>query len=92
MSQAVGGNQLPHSVAEFHAWHARRPERWEYVGGVPRPMAPASMNHSLIKKNITTAFDNALGDGPCVALPDGVQVEAEDLVAQPDAACHTTSA
>ena len=85
MSHPVREDQLPRSVAEFHAWHARQPERWEYVGGVPRLMAPASMNHGLIKKNITTAFDVALGDGPCVALPDGVQVEAEDLVAQPDA-------
>jgi hypothetical protein len=75
VSPPAHGDQLPRSVAEFHAWHSRQPERWEFIGGTPRLMAPASMTHSLIKKNITTAFDNALGDGPCVALPDGVEVE-----------------
>ena len=42
----------PRTVAAFEAWHALQPERWEFVAGRPRLMAPASMPHSVIKNNI----------------------------------------
>ena len=49
-------------------WHARQPERWEFVEGWPRLMAPASIAHSIIKRNVFRALDGALADGPCEAL------------------------
>ena len=52
MAEVARAEDWPRTVAEFEAWHARQPERWEFVDGVPRMMAPASMNHSIIKRNV----------------------------------------
>ena len=59
MARAALEEDWPRTVAEFEAWHAR-PERWEFVDGRPRLMAPASMKHSIIKRNVFRALDRAL--------------------------------
>ena len=51
MARAAPQEDWPRTVAEFEAWHARQPERWEFIDGWPRLMAPASMTHSIIKSN-----------------------------------------
>jgi hypothetical protein len=33
-------------------WHARQPERWEFIRGQPRRMVPGSMPHTIIKGNV----------------------------------------
>jgi hypothetical protein len=53
----------PRTVAEFEAWHARQPERWEFIDRQPRLMAPASMRHSIIKARVFAALHGALA-GP----------------------------
>ena len=52
----------PRTVAEFEAWHALQPDRWEFVNGQPRAMAPASMPHSVIKNNVFRLLDRALAE------------------------------
>jgi Uma2 family endonuclease len=74
----------PRTVAAFEAWHALQPERWEFVAGRPRLMAPASMRHSIIKNNIGFALRQALGDRGCTALVDGPQIVTPDISAIPD--------
>jgi hypothetical protein len=52
MAEAARREDRRRTVAEFEAWHARQPERWEFIAGWPRMMAPGSMNHSLIKADL----------------------------------------
>jgi Uma2 family endonuclease len=74
----------PRTVAAFEEWHALQPERWEFVAGRPRLMAPASMRHSIIKNNVGFALRQALAEGGCTALVDGPQILTDDISAIPD--------
>jgi Uma2 family endonuclease len=74
----------PRTVAAFEAWHAGQPDRWEFIGGQPRLMAPASMQHTIIKNNAGFAFRQALADQECTALVDGAQILTDDISAIPD--------
>ena len=65
----------PRTVAAFEEWHALQPERWEFVAGRPRLMAPASMRHSVIKNNMVSRCAGARwqrlhGAGRWAADPD----------------------
>ena len=84
MARAAPQEDWPRSVAEFELWHAARPERWEFVDGRPRLMAPASMTHSIIKCNVFRALDRALAAGPCEVLVDGLQILTGEISAIPD--------
>ena len=84
MAEAARREDWPQTVAEFEAWHARQPERWEFIDGQPRLMAPASMKHSIIKNNVGYALRQALAGTPCTALIDGPQIVTEDISAIPD--------
>ena len=50
----------PRAIEEFESWHARQPERWEFIDGHPRMIAPASMKHSIIKTNVGFTLHQAL--------------------------------
>jgi Uma2 family endonuclease len=84
MARAARQHDWPRTVAEFEAWHARQPERWEFVDGRPRLMAPASMKHSIIKRNAFRALDQALADSGCEVLVDGPQILMDEISAIPD--------
>ena len=84
MAEAARGEDWPQTVAEFEAWHARQPERWEFIDGEPRLMAPASMKHSIIKGNAFAALRDALAGTPCHALVDGPQILTDEISAIPD--------
>ena len=84
MAEAARREDWPRTVAEFEAWHARQPERWEFVAGQPRMMAPGSMNHSLINENLFAALRTALAGTPCRAHVDGPQILTEEISAIPD--------
>jgi Uma2 family endonuclease len=84
MARAALEDDWPRTVAEFEAWHARQPERWEFVEGRPRLMAPASMPHSIIKRNVLRALDRALADSECEVLVDGPQILTDEISAIPD--------
>ena len=75
---------LPRTVAEFEAWHALQPDRWEFVEGRPQMMAPASMPHTVIKNNVGFALRQALAERGCAALVDGPQIRTDDISAIPD--------
>jgi Uma2 family endonuclease len=84
MAKATPREDWPRTVAEFEAWHARQPERWEFYDGWPRLMAPASMPHSIIKGNVFAAFRTALAGTPCHPLVDGPQILTDEISAIPD--------
>ena len=84
MAEAARREDWPRTVAEFQAWHARQPERWEFIWGQPRLMAPGSMNHSIIKENLFAALRTALAGTPCRAHVDGPQILTEEISAIPD--------
>jgi Uma2 family endonuclease len=84
MPRAALGDDCPRTVAEFEAWHVRQLERWEFVEGRPRLMAPASMKHTIIKVNLFRALDCALADGGCAVLVSGPQILAEMISTIPD--------
>jgi Uma2 family endonuclease len=50
----------------------------------PRLMAPASMPHSIIKRNVLRALDSALADSECEVLVDGPQILTDEISAIPD--------
>jgi Uma2 family endonuclease len=84
MARAAPQEDWPRTVAEFKAWHARQPQRWEFIDGWPRLMAPASMTHSIIKNNAGFALRQALADRACTALVDGPQIVTDEISAIPD--------
>jgi Uma2 family endonuclease len=84
MAEAARREDWPRTVEEFEAWHARQPERWEFIGGQPRLMAPASMKHAIIKNNVGFALRQALADLGCTALIDGPQILTDEISAIPD--------
>ena len=84
MARAALEEDWPRTVAEFEAWHARQPERWEFVDGRPRLMAPASMTHTIIKANVFRALDRALAERGCTVLIDGAQILTDEISAIPD--------
>jgi Uma2 family endonuclease len=84
MARAAPQDDWPRTVADFAAWHARQPERWEFLDGWPRLMAPASMTHSIIKSNVGFALRQGLADSECTALVDGPQIVTDEISAIPD--------
>jgi Uma2 family endonuclease len=84
MARAAREHDGPRTVAEFEEWHARQPERWEFVDGRPRLMAPASMPHTLIKGNVFRALDRVLADSGCTVLIDGPQILTDEISTIPN--------
>ena len=84
MAEAARKDDWPRAVADFEAWHARQPERWEFIAGEPRLMAPASLNHTIIKRNVFRALDGTLAARGCEVLVDGAQIVTDDISAIPD--------
>lgn len=84
MAKRKPASELPRTVAEFDAWHARQPERWELIAGAPVMMAPGSLSHTAIKGNVFAALHTKLTGSPCRAFVDGAQVKGPKLSAIPD--------
>ena len=84
MAEAARRENWPRTVEEFEIWHARQPERWEFIDGQPRLMAPASMKHAIIKNNVGFALRQAMADLGCTALVDGPQILTDEISAIPD--------
>ena len=84
MAEAALREDWPRTVTEFEAWHARQPERWEFICGQPRLMPPASMKHAIIKNNVGFVLRQAFADLGCTALIDGPQILTDEISAIPD--------
>jgi Uma2 family endonuclease len=84
MARAAPTEDWPRTVAEFEAWHLRQPERWEFIDGRPRLMAPASLTHTIIKGNVFVALRSALAGTSCYAFTDGTQIVTDEISAIPD--------
>jgi Uma2 family endonuclease len=84
MAEAARQEDWPRTVAEFEVWHARQLERWEFIRGEPRMMAPASIKHSIIKRNVLRALDRGLEASGCETLVDGPQILTDEISAIPD--------
>jgi Uma2 family endonuclease len=84
MAEAARRDDWPRTVEEFETWHARQLERWEFIDGQPRLMAPASMKHAIIKNNVGFALRQAVADLECTALVDGPQILTDEISAIPD--------
>ncbi len=85
MATAAPREDWPRTVAEFEAWHARQPERWEFYDGWPRLMAPASKSHTILKANVFRALDRALAGTGFHVFTEGVQILTDEISAIPDA-------
>jgi Uma2 family endonuclease len=84
MAKTARQEDWPRTVEEFEIWHARQPERWEFIRGEPRLIAPASMRHSIIKRNVTVVLHSALASRGCQTLVDGPQILTDEISAIPD--------
>ena len=85
MAEAALEDDWPRTVPDFEAWHARQPERWEFVCGQPRLTAPGSKPHTIIKGNVFRALDRPLGGTPCHVFVEGVQILTDEISAIPNA-------
>jgi Uma2 family endonuclease len=84
MARAEAHDDWPRTVAEFQVWHDRQPERWEFIDGRPRMMAPGSMRHSILKRNVFRLLDGASSLRGCEVLVDGPQILTDEISAIPD--------
>jgi Uma2 family endonuclease len=92
VAKARPATDLPWTVEEFDRWHARQPDRWELIGGVPVMMSSPAQPHTTIKGNIFAALRAKLAGKPCRVYVDGVEVKEKSrrLSAIPDVVveCH----
>jgi Uma2 family endonuclease len=77
------------SVADFLAWEAEQPEKWELVDGAPmlretRLMAGGTPRHARLAANIIAALHPQLRGGPCAAYTSDLKVRSEHAVRYPD--------
>lgn len=78
------------SVADFLAWEAAQPEKWELVAGQPerrrdRMMAGGTGRHALIAMNIGTSLRPRLRGGPCAPYGSDLKVACPtEAVRYPD--------
>lgn len=84
MAKARPESDLPRTLEEFDRWHARQPERWEFIAGHAVMMAPGRNRHSIIKGNVYRYLANALDGKPCRPIVDGPEVKSVGLSAIPD--------
>jgi Uma2 family endonuclease len=84
MPEAARREDWPRTVAEFEEWHRHQPERWEFIRGEPRMMAPASVNHMIIKTNIGAELRALLAERGCTVMVDGAQILTDEISAIPD--------
>lgn len=65
------------TLAEFLVWDDGTDTRYEFVGGKPRAMAPASGRHGVIQQNAGIVIQDRIGrNGPCrVVQQPGVLLE-----------------
>jgi len=80
MAEPARREDWPRTVEAFEEWHRHQPERWEFIRGEPRMMAPASMNHTIIKGNAYRALSAALTDRGCTALTDEISAIPDVVV------------
>ncbi len=73
------------SLAEFLAWEAEQPERWEFDGFEPVAMTGGSRAHSLIAVNLLAALVTRLRGGPCRPFNGDLKILANGRIRYPDA-------
>jgi Uma2 family endonuclease len=73
MSDAARKIPAVMDVAEFLAWDAPEPGRWQLVDGEPRAMAPASRTHNTIQGELGRLIGNHLVElaKNCTVVPNG---------------------
>jgi hypothetical protein len=59
-------------------------ERWEFIDGPPRLIAPASIKHTIIKDNVGLAVRQGAAELGWTGLADGPQILTGEISAIPD--------
>ena len=83
MAEAARREDWPRTVAEFEEWHRHQPERWEFIRGEPRMMAPSSMP---TRSSSETSFAPWIVRSEAVHArrSDGPQILTDEISAIPD--------
>ena len=84
MANARAKSELPRDLDAFVRWHEQQPETFEFVGGAPVMMAPASRAHTMLKGNVFATLRQALEGTRCTAYGDGIEIRAHGVSAIPD--------
>ena len=84
MANARARSELPRDLDAFVRWHERQAETFEFLGGAPVMMAPASRAHTMLKGNVFAALRQALEGTRCTAYGDGIEIRAHGISAIPD--------
>ncbi len=90
MAKARARSELPRDLDAFVGWHEQQPETFEFVGGTPVMMAPASRAHTMLKGTVFAALRQALAGSGCTAYSDGIEIRGHGISAIPDVvvSCH----
>lgn len=84
MANARAESRLPRDLDAFVRWHENQPETFEFVGGAPVMMAPASRSHTMLRCNVFAALRQALEGTRCTVYGDGIEIRAQGVSAIPD--------
>jgi Uma2 family endonuclease len=90
MATAKPRSELPRDLDAFVSWHERQAETFEFVGGTPVMMAPASRAHTMLKGNVFAALRQGLAGSGYTAYSDGIEIRVAEMSAIPDVvvSCH----
>ena len=84
MARAKPFDDLPRTLEAFERWHARQPERWEFIDGHPVMKAPPALRHTRIKGNLFAALHGSLRGRDCSGYVDGAEIKSERTSSIPD--------
>jgi Uma2 family endonuclease len=84
VANARAKSQLPRDLDAFVRWHEQQAETFEFVGGAPVMMAPASRAHTMLKGNVFAASRQALQGSRSTAYAGGIEIRAHGISAIPD--------
>jgi len=81
------------TLDDFLAWEAERPEKYEFDGFGPVPMADVTVAHSTIATNLTAELCGRLRGKPCRAYGSLLKILSAGRARYPDAfvACRPAS-
>jgi hypothetical protein len=83
MAEAARREDWPQTVAEFETWHARQPDRWEFIDGI-RGWRRHRSNTRLSRPTRASRCARQWRILGCTALIDGPQILTDEISALPD--------
>jgi Uma2 family endonuclease len=72
------------TIAEFLAWEAQQPLRYEFDGFQPIAMAGGTAAHAAIQRNLAIAVGGRLRGKPCQFYGSDLKIDTSETIRYPD--------